>query len=200
MVKVTLREKNKVADVTLWYIRLHYKVAVIKKVCHWFKKKKKDTQINKSEKRNRDLRNKAMTYGQFHHNKGGKNIQSWKDFLFNKCCRRNRTATCKRMKHCSGDLRHCNQTRKETNILQTTRGKIRWSLFVDNRIAIVQFLSLVHSLQLQGLQYMRLSCPSQCPRACSNPCQSNGDAIQPSRPLLSPYPLALNLSHHQGLF
>ena len=27
-----------------------------------------------------------------------------------------------------------------------------------------------------------------------------GDAIQPSHPLLSPSPLALNLSQHQGLF
>ena len=27
-----------------------------------------------------------------------------------------------------------------------------------------------------------------------------GDAIQPSHPLLSPSPPALNLSHHQGLF
>ena len=42
------------------------------------KKKKKDTQINKSEKWNRDLRNKCITYGQLPHNKGGKNIQKWK--------------------------------------------------------------------------------------------------------------------------
>ena len=27
-----------------------------------------------------------------------------------------------------------------------------------------------------------------------------GDAIQPSHPPLSPYPLAVNLSQHQGLF
>ena len=27
-----------------------------------------------------------------------------------------------------------------------------------------------------------------------------GDAIQPSHPLLSPSPLAFNLSHHQGPF
>ena len=43
-------------------------------------KKKKDTQMNKSEKWNKDLRNKCMTYGQLPHNKGGKNIQRWKTF------------------------------------------------------------------------------------------------------------------------
>ena len=66
-----------------------------------------------------------------------------KDTLFNKCCQKNRTTTYKRMKHCSRDLRHCNQTRKETNIIQTRRGKIRLSLFVDNMIVVVQQLSLV---------------------------------------------------------
>ena len=60
------------------------------------------------------------------------------------------------------------------------------------------------------------SCPTLCdPMNCSTPgfpvhhqlpelIQTNvcrvSDAIQPSHPLLSPYPPALNLSQHQGLF
>ena len=60
------------------------------------------------------------------------------------------------------------------------------------------------------------SCPTLCnPMDCSTPglpfhCQLPelalthihwvGDAIQPSHPLLSPSPLAFNLSQHQGLF
>ena len=46
----------------------------------------------------------------------------------------------------------------------------------------------------------RPPCPSPTPGAYSNSCPSVGDAIQPSHPLSSPSPLALNLSQHQGLF
>ena len=42
--------------------------------------------------------------------------------------------------------------------------------------------------------------PSPTPRACSNSCPSSWYAIQPSHPLSSPSPPALNLSQHQGLF
>ena len=52
------------------------------------------------------------------------------------------------------------------------------------------------SLQPHGLQHSRLSCPSPTPRVHPNPC----DPIQPSHPLLSSSPPALNLSQHQGLF
>ena len=43
-----------------------------------------------------------------------------------------------------------------------------------------------------GLQHARPPCPSPAPEACSNSCHWVGDAIQPSHPLSSPSPLALN--------
>ena len=52
------------------------------------------------------------------------------------------------------------------------------------------------SLQPHGLQHARLSCPTPTPGACSNSCPSS--AIQPSHPLSSPSPPALNLSQHQS--
>ena len=51
-----------------------------------------------------------------------------------------------------------------------------------------------------GLQHTRLPCPSLSPRVCSNSCPLSQWCIQPSHPLLSPCPPALNLSQHQGLF
>ena len=57
------------------------------------------------------------------------------------------------------------------------------------------------SLRPQGLQHTRLLCPSPTPGAHSNShVHRVGDAIQPSCPLLSPYPTAFNLSQNQGLF
>ena len=50
------------------------------------------------------------------------------------------------------------------------------------------------------LQHIRLPCPSQTPRACSNSCPSVSDAIQLSHPLSSPSPPAFNFSQHQSLF
>ena len=41
---------------------------------------------------------------------------------------------------------------------------------------------------------------SLTPRACSNSCPSSQWSIQPSHPLPSPSPPAINLSQHQGLF
>ena len=41
---------------------------------------------------------------------------------------------------------------------------------------------------------------NQLPEIAQTHVHCIGDAIQPSYPLSSPYPLAFNLSHHQGLF
>ena len=56
------------------------------------------------------------------------------------------------------------------------------------------------SLRPHDLQHARPPCPSPTPRVHPNPCHWVGDAIQPSHPLSSPFPPALNLSQHQGLF
>ena len=56
------------------------------------------------------------------------------------------------------------------------------------------------SLRSHELQHNRLPCPSPSPRAYSNSYPLSCDAIQPSNPLFSPSPLALNLSQHHGLF
>ena len=57
-----------------------------------------------------------------------------------------------------------------------------------------------NSLWLHGLQHARLPCPSPTPRVNSNSVHWVSDVIQPSHPLLSLSPPALNLSEHQGLF
>ena len=63
----------------------------------------------------------------------------------------------------------------------------------------VQFSGSVvsDSWQPHGLQHARLPCPSPTPGLAQT---HVGDAIQPSHPLLSPSPPALNLFQHQGLF
>ena len=69
---------------------------------------------------------------------------------------------------------------------------------------------------LSVVQLVTQSCPTLCnPMDCSSPglpvhsqlqelahthVHQVGDAIQPSHPLSSPSPAALNLSQHQGLF
>ena len=66
----------------------------------------------------------------------------------------------------------------------------------------VQFSHSVmcYSLQSHELQHARLPCPSPTHGVHLNPCHWVGDAIQPSHPLSSPSPPALNLFQHQGLF
>ena len=55
-------------------------------------------------------------------------------------------------------------------------------------------------LSPHGLQHTRLPCPSPTPRACSNSFPLNWGCHQSSHPLSSPFPPAVNLSQHQGLF
>ena len=56
------------------------------------------------------------------------------------------------------------------------------------------------SLRSHEPRHARPPCPSPTPRVHPNPVHWVSDAIQPSHPLSSPSPPALNLSQHQGLF
>ena len=56
------------------------------------------------------------------------------------------------------------------------------------------------SLQPHGLQHARAFCPSLSPGGRQGQVHWISDAIQPSHPLSSPSPPALNLSQHQSLF
>ena len=56
------------------------------------------------------------------------------------------------------------------------------------------------TLQPHELQQARLCCPPLSPWVCTNLSLLSQYTIQPSHPLLTPFPPALNLSQHQGLF
>ena len=66
----------------------------------------------------------------------------------------------------------------------------------------VQFISSVvsNSMQPQEPQHTRPPCLSSTPRVSQTHVHWVGDAIQPSHPLSSPSPPALNLSQHRRLF
>ena len=66
----------------------------------------------------------------------------------------------------------------------------------------LQFSSvlLCPTLWPHWLQHNRLLVHHQLPEFTQTHVHWVGDAIQPSHPLLSPFPPAFNLSHHQGLF
>ena len=69
-------------------------------------------------------------------------------------------------------------------------------------ISTVQFSHSVMSKSLRphGLQHTKSPCPSPTPGTCSTHVHRVSDAIQPSHPLSSPSPSAINCSQHQGLF
>ena len=67
----------------------------------------------------------------------------------------------------------------------------------------VQFSSVTQSsltLRSHGLQHVRFPVHHQLPELAQIHVHRVSDAIQPSHPLSSPSPPALNLSQHQGLF
>ena len=75
-------------------------------------------------------------------------------------------------------------------------------LFYLISLSSVQFSHSVmsDSLQLHELQHARPPCPTPTAGAYPNSCALTHDAIQPSHPLSSASPPALNLSQHQDLF
>ena len=60
--------------------------------------------------------------------------------------------------------------------------------------------ALFDSLQPHELQHARPPCPSPTPKVYPNTCPSSRWCIQPTHPLSSPFPPALNPSQHQDLF
>ena len=64
----------------------------------------------------------------------------------------------------------------------------------------VQSLVISNSLRPLELKHTRPPCPSPSPEFTQTHVHRVRDAIQPSHPLLSPSPLAPNLSQHQSLF
>ena len=87
-------------------------------------------------------------------------------------------------------------------LLEMHTSQESWPKAHPTTLCSVQFSHSVvsDSLQPHGPQHTRLPYLSPSPGAYSNSCPLSCDAIQPSHPLSSPSPPALNLSQHQSLF
>ena len=90
------------------------------------------------------------------------------------------------------------EKKKKTNVNKVPN----WNFKGKNCQSVSQFNHSVmcNSLQPHELQHTRPPCPSLTPGVHPNPRPLSRDAIQPSYPLSSPSPPALNLFQHQGPF
>ena len=83
---------------------------------------------------------------------------------------------------------------------QTLYGSERQNKSTGNSLVQVTCSVMSNSLQPHGLKHARLPCPSPTPECTLTHVHWVSGAIQPSHPLSSPSPPALNLSQNQGLF
>ena len=93
------------------------------------------------------------------------------------------------------DAREYSGRRSDMWCLLLTFPELFWFSSVQFSCSVVS-----DSLRPHELQQARPPCPSTTTASTQTHVHCVGDAIQPSLPLLSPSPSALNLFQHQGLF